>query len=207
MRLKDHKSIDGFCLDWIAHGILDSIVDSFFPFLENIEAEVMAIDNTIFSGELDPITPTKSPKVASVISTNRTRTNTDSQLEVKYTDNQGLEDEKSQRSPRLHFVVPHLTVSFSFNAAKRFIINAWKLCTWRTKVGSSPTLTPTPTPSQLTLQRIGSTRKLVTSLVRLIATKPDVLTAYRKQLMRSTALKHNGRSSDELAIYSGDVQG
>ena len=49
------------------------------------------------------------------------------------------------------------------------------------------------------------------SLVRLLATKSDVLTAFRKRLMRAAALKSKlvtGQSSDELevAIYSGDVQ-
>ena len=171
----------------------------------------MAIDRAIFSGPLDPIIPTdspKSPKVAPIISrlTNRIRTNTGSQLEIKHTDNQGFEDEKSQRSPRLRFVVPHLTVSFSFDAAKRFISNAWRSYSWRTKIEPRPTLTPL----QLTLRRIGLMRKLVTSLVRVLATKPDVLAAFRKQLMRSTILKNKpmtGRSNDELAIHSGNVQG
>lgn len=34
--------------DWIAHGILDSIVDSFFPLLKEIEKEVTAIDDLVF---------------------------------------------------------------------------------------------------------------------------------------------------------------
>jgi len=34
--------------DWIAHDILDSVVDSFFPFLENIQREAMAFDKTLF---------------------------------------------------------------------------------------------------------------------------------------------------------------
>ena len=50
------------------------------------------------------------------------------------------------------------------------------------------------------------------SLEHLLATKSDVLTAFRKWLMRAAALKSKlvtGQSSDELevAIYSGDIQG
>ena len=183
--------------DWIAHDILDSIVDSFFPFLESIEMEAVAIDEAIFSGSLPAESP-KSPRVVSII-TERTRINNDFQWE-KYAD----KDEKFQYSPRLRFVVPHLTVSLMFHRIKRFISNAWKSCTWTVEPP------PTPIPSQLTLRRIGSTRKLVTSLVRLLGTKSDVLTAFRKRLMRTTVLKHKstpGRSSDELTIYSGDVQG
>ena len=122
----------------------------------------------------------------------------------KYTDDDHeLEDEKSQYSPRPRFVIRNLSVSLVFHRMKRFISNAW-----RTKFAPPPT--PAPTPSQLTLRCIGSTRKLITSLVRLLATKSNVLTAFRKQLMRATVLKHKsmaGRSSDELAIYSGDLEG
>ena len=172
----------------------------------------MAIDNTVFTGTLDPNIPTEPPKGVAMIShpTTRIQTNTDSQLNEKYTDNQELEDEKSQSSPRPRFVAPYLTVSLAFHRTKRLISNAWKSYTCRTKIEPPATPTRTPTPSQVTLRRIGSTRKLVTSLVRLLATKSDVLTAFRKRLLRASTLKPksmNARSSEELAIYSGDVQG
>lgn len=196
--------------DWIAHVILDSIVDSFFPFLENVEREAMTIEKVIFSANSDEIIPVEtpnSPKVISIISglTNRpvpTGTNTGSQLEDKHSDDQKLEDEDSLR-PR--FVAPRLTVSLVFHRMKRSITsNAWK--SWRTKADPPP-----PTPMKLTLRRIGTARKLVTSLVRLLATKSDVVTAFRKRLMRAAALKSKsltGLSSDkpEVAIHSGDVQ-
>ena len=170
----------------------------------------MAIDNTVFAGTLDPIVPTEPPKAVTMISslTKRTRTNTNSQLDEKLTDDQELKDETSQSSPRPRFVAPYLTVSLAYHRTKRFISNAWKSWSWRTKI--EPPANPTPTLSKLTLRRIGSTRKLVTSLVRLLATKSDVLTAFRKRLLRSSTLKPKSmaaRSSEELAIYSGDIQG
>lgn len=171
----------------------------------------MAIDDTVFAGTLDPIIPTKPPKGVPKISflTKRTQASTDSQLDEKYTDNREL-GEKFQPPPRARFVTPYLTVSLGYHRTKRFITNAWKSYTWRTKVEPPATPTPTPTPSQVTFRRIGSTRKLVTSLVRLLATKSDVLTAFRKRLLRASTLKPKSmtaRSSEELAIYSGDVQG
>jgi magnesium transporter len=172
----------------------------------------VAIDNTVFAGTLDPmIIPTKSPKGVPMISclTKRTRTNTDSQLDEKYTDNKELE-EKPQSSPRPRFVAPYLTISLAYHRTKRFISNIWKSCAWRTKTEPPTTPTMTPSPSQVTFRRIGSTRKLVTSLVRLLATKSDVLTAFRKRLLRASTLKPKSmtaRSSEELAIYSGDIQG
>ena len=171
----------------------------------------MAIDNTVFAGMLDPIIPTEPPKGVTMTSrlTKRTWSSRDSQLDEKNADNQEFE-EKSQSSLRPRFVAPYLTVSLAYHRMKRFI-NACKSYAWRTKVEPPTTPTPTPTPSQVTLRRIGSTRKLVTSLVRLLATKSDVLTAFRKRLLRASTLKPKSsmtpRSSEELAIYSGDVQG
>ena len=170
----------------------------------------MAIDNTVFAGTLGPIIPKKPPKVVPMTSglTKNNRINTDSQMDEKYADKREPENEKSQSSPRPRFVAPYLTVSLVYHRTKQFISNGWKSFTWRTKI--EPPATPTPTPSQVTLRRIGSTRKLVTSLVRLLATKSDVLTAFRKRLLRASTLKPKSmaaRSSEELAIYSGDIQG
>ena len=36
--------------EWIAHGLMDSIVDSFFPHLEIIEKEVMGIERLLSFG-------------------------------------------------------------------------------------------------------------------------------------------------------------
>ncbi|KAG1749948.1 uncharacterized protein EDB91DRAFT_1235379 [Suillus paluster] len=37
--------------DWIAHGILDSVVDSFFPFLKKIEQQVLTVEALVFSSD------------------------------------------------------------------------------------------------------------------------------------------------------------
>ena len=171
----------------------------------------MAIDASVFAGTLDPVIPTEPPKGVPMISrlTKRTRTNTDSQLDEKYTDNRELE-EKSHSPPRARFVTPYLTASLAYHRMKRLISNTWKSYIWRTKIEPPTAPTPMPSPSQVTFRRIGSTRKLVTSLVRLLATKSDVLTAFRKRLLRASTLKPKSmtaRNSEELAIYSGDIQG
>ena len=195
--------------DWIAHDILNSIVDSFFPFLNNIARETMALDDNILPGNPDKTVHKDLPKSPEVASTGEgtkrlvsTRTNTDSQLEEKYSDDQELKNEKPQHSPQPHFVAPRLTVPLLFHCMKRFIINTWK--SWRTKAERPPT------PLRLTLRRIGLTRKLVTSFARLLAAKPYVLTAFRRRLMRPVTLKSKsitGQSDDELAIYAGGIQG
>ncbi|THH34176.1 hypothetical protein EUX98_g119 [Antrodiella citrinella] len=55
--------------DWIAHGIMDSIVDSFFPFLEDIEKEVAAIESLVFTTNITgsfPEVPSLSESSSSV---------------------------------------------------------------------------------------------------------------------------------------------
>lgn len=182
--------------DWIAHGILDSIVDSFFPFLEEIEKEVMAIDHIVYNlnSEFDPsdavpstdlvkpapidlIPPTKVEE--SPISQN----NVESRLEEKY--------------PLPHFVSPPLTIRLLLRRGQRHVANIWK------QYREKPNIPPGAT--QLTLRRMVRTRKLVTALGRLLGTKSDVVTQLRKRLMRSAQGEHTSEAL-EVAIYMGDVQ-
>lgn len=49
-------------VDWIAHGIMDSIVDSFFPFLGEIDKEVTDIEALVYSnGAATPATASQDP--------------------------------------------------------------------------------------------------------------------------------------------------
>ncbi|KIK28576.1 hypothetical protein PISMIDRAFT_38407, partial [Pisolithus microcarpus 441] len=104
--------------DWIAHGLLDSVVDSFFPIMRVIEREVAAVESILFpNGE----------------------------------------------------------------------------CTSNT---SAATMT--------TLRRIARTRRLVTSLTRLLASKSEVVSRISKRYLNGTAVV---QSDDvEIAMYMGDVQ-
>ena len=55
--------------EWIEHGILDSIVDSFFPFLEDIEQECLVIEDIAFGGkayEEPAATPSSASSVIGV---------------------------------------------------------------------------------------------------------------------------------------------
>ncbi|KNZ77430.1 Putative metal ion transporter C17A12.14 [Termitomyces sp. J132] len=132
--------------DWIAHGILDSIVDSFFPLLEEIEQEVAAIEDLVLTagGGGAPVSPR--------------------QYDVPLMRTSRKLDEK-----QLWANVPsHLS------------------------------------PTQMTLRRMARTRRLITSLTRLLATKSEVVAQIRKRL-----LTVNGTRRDDnldVAIYMGDVQ-
>jgi magnesium transporter len=68
-----------------------------------------------------------------------------------------------------------------------------------------------PSPTTATLRRIARTRRLVTSLTRLLATKSEVMTQIRKRLLtsNSSGLRNNSSKEEDVdvAIYMGDVQG
>jgi len=201
--------------DWIAHGFLDSIVDSFFPFLEEIEKEVMAIDNIVYSGntnqvlpEAPPIDLVKGSPVSAIFDeelkaekTNSSESTAVPRFSEQYTPAEKLRESYRHR-PR--FAAPRLTIPLLFRRAKRYVGGLWK--------GYWTRAEPAPSATQLTLRRMARTRKLVTVLGRLLATKSDVVTQIRKRLMRTAVSGGNEANSQtaeelEIAIYMGDVQG
>ena len=56
------------------------------------------------------------------------------------------------------------------------------------------------------LRRMARTRRLVTSLVRVLATKPEVVAGIRKRLMTADRLVASDDDA-EVGMYFGDVQG
>lgn len=193
--------------DWIAHGILDSIVDSFFPFLEDIGKEVLAIDDLVFSGNID--TPIGSnPRQSDSSPIISLETNKEEGEEWLNPDDKLLPfAEKNvshlviNHNTRTRFSLPRLTLPIVFRRFKRIIHGAWK----------SMTLSSPSSPSTTTvMRRMARTRRLVTSLARLLATKSEVVSQIRKRLLTSGQLGlGNGTSKEdvEVAIYMGDVQG
>ncbi|KAJ6621700.1 hypothetical protein B0H10DRAFT_2017107 [Mycena sp. CBHHK59/15] len=176
--------------DWIAHGMLDSIVDSFFPFLRGLEREVMAIEAIVYSGvstthDSESAHPASNPdgsgselrdieKTNSIIEKPRSRV---WQLNEK--------NVASLDSTRTRF--PVLWPLPSIAKWKRSMQNRWK---------STSALKPKPT-TAATLYRMARARRLVASLSRLLASKSEVVTQLRKRLIADGA---------EVAIYLGDVQ-
>jgi magnesium transporter len=55
---------DNVSADWIAHGLLDSIVDAFFPLISYIDEEVDIIDSLVADPSTDPRAPFKKPTAA-----------------------------------------------------------------------------------------------------------------------------------------------
>ncbi|KAF8960999.1 hypothetical protein BDZ97DRAFT_1921686 [Flammula alnicola] len=202
--------------DWIAHDIIDSIVDSFFPFVDDIEKEVTAIDHMIYLGEAGLLLPSgpridvalsKSPTRDSLMPSLKTEDTPGSQStavtqpspegeEEKTPEEKYTPAEKLRDSYRPRFVSPRLTIRLLFRRVRWYVGCAWRALWERSE--------RPPSPRQLTVRRMARTRKLVTVLGRLLATKSDVVTQIRKRLTKAAAGAH-GSEEFEVAIYMGDV--
>lgn len=173
-------------------------MDSFFPVLNEIEGEVTAIDHMVFN-PLDPelvSAPTlalkreDTPKARQIPVERVTSVKKDG--DAYYTP-----AEKLREAYRPRFVSPRLSARLLARRLRRQIG-----MTWDAMWAKAP---PPPNERHEALRRMARTRKQVTVLGRLLATKADVVSQIRKRLAK-TGL---GTTSDEqeVAIYMGDVEG
>lgn len=184
-------------VDWIAHGILDSIVDSFFPYLEEIEKEVVAIEDLVFA-----------PKPIYEFVGSSSATNVGKGEKPKHTLPVAETFSLNEKSPsvggsiRPRFAAPRWTFPLIFRRIRRTFTKRWRRI-------ATPSEAP-PSATTLTLRQMARARRLVTSLSRLLASKSEVVTQIRKRLLKTgTSGLGNGTKVEELevAIYMGDVQG
>ncbi|KDR84946.1 hypothetical protein GALMADRAFT_1322166 [Galerina marginata CBS 339.88] len=188
--------------DWITHSLLDSIVDSFFPFLEEIEKEVLAIDHIVYTGPSDLFTPSGPPvelvrAITSEFFSKQEDSSTSQQIVIAQPSEKYSPAEQLRNSFRPHFASPRLNIRLLYRRTKRQISIAWHFLWAKSE--------PPPSSIQLTLRRMARTRKLVTVLGRLLASKSDVITQVRKRLMGTSGGRQSGEEI-ELSIYMGDVQ-
>lgn len=180
-------------IDWIAHGILDSIVDSFFPYLENIEKEVMAIEELVFSANA-AYTSTTPPTQTNIESFEKPQIFPLSET-LSFSEKSSVGG-----SMRPHFAVPKWTLQLLSRRIRRFFKRLWQ------RMVNSPVATPTAT--ALTLRQMTRTRRLVTSLGRLLASKSEVVAQIKKRLLKTGTLDPSVNAEElEVAMYMGDIQG
>lgn len=192
--------------DWIAHGILDSIVDAFFPFLADIEREVTDVDALVYSGP-DLVATVKVADAPLPFVMEKQIEDTSFSEKAQRSDDhvnfsQNARNATAVEFSRPRFVFPRPSVPLVFGQLRRFMVTTASFI-WQNKMGYRANTTTT-------LRRMTRTRRLVTSLSRLLATKADVVTHIQKRLMR---VGHSGLGNGtskgeefEVAIYMGDVQ-
>lgn len=196
--------------DWIAHGIMDSIVDSFFPFLTEIEKEVDEIETLVVSDKDNAGSASSSETAASRLRLHRTHS-----LE-QVVAHDSVEESEKMSTPTLTEKAP--TRLKSMERKTRFSLPMqWPLCIRRTRrclregfahfqVVFKHTSTISSTSTVL---RMARTRRLVTSLTRFLAHKSEVVAQLQKRLL-TIGEWGLGRGTDhdhDVFIYMGDVQG
>ena len=195
------------CIDWIARELLDSIVDQFFPLLNSIEREVKALDDVVLSikGPLRNRSQLKEaiPRVESIERPSEEAEKISDVVKV------GINEKNNSSSPDgapMWFVRPFFWGTFNI---RRLVPSSivWKSKqpsnSSRRKVVSSP---PPP------LARMASTRRLVTSLTRLLSPKSDVVSQIQKRLTGNGLVVSNVGLSEydptrDVIIYLSDIQG
>ncbi|KAI6153624.1 hypothetical protein BKA82DRAFT_2719278 [Pisolithus tinctorius] len=177
--------------DWIAHGLLDSVVNSFFPILREIEKEVAAVETILFPNGECASSPSAGSSTAS--------TTTVEEEKVELSSIPCSEKIEMIAGEGSRFSAPRFAVPLASRYLKQKIILFLDsiFSTPKAKFVSSQAATTA------TLRRIARTRRLVTSLTRLLASKSEVLSRVRKRYLDVTTIV---QSDDvEIAMYMGDV--
>ena len=184
--------------DWIAHGILDSIVDSFFPYLEDVEKEVLRMEDLVFS-EDSQINPGNAKSDDACLSPQPVYE--DAEKVVCVTPNEkGDQTPRPSKASSIFQLFPGLQ---KLRKSRSFIYSVLQSMSLTRESKSISTTA--------TLRRLAKIRRLVTSMTRLLATKSEVIAQIRKRLLtqnRSGLVISQSRVEDiDVAIYLGDVQG
>ncbi|KAK7064261.1 hypothetical protein R3P38DRAFT_2823375 [Favolaschia claudopus] len=195
-RILSLEKVVNMSSDWIAHGILDSIVDSFFPFLQGLEKEVMAIEDIVFSGQ-DPSHTSSSTLDVPIIAKIRP---VDDEKAPDFSLELSEKNVARLNAKRAHFSLPWPS----------FLVK-WRInIPLRSRKAASLTNSGSSSPTASTLHRMARARRLITSLSRLLASKSEVVAQLRKRL-HTSSLSELGVGVDlertEVAMYLGDVQG
>ena len=182
---------------------MDSIVDCYFPYLEEIERELLSIENLIFD---DPMRSqfAEGPSSDTLASSPDTLVSKVS-LDQEKIPSPDLSEKLEQRSSyRMQFSVPKRRQSF-LRLLQQLV---HKMMVFTSQINLKiHQRHKNATPS--TVRRVALVRKLVTSLSRSLATKSEVVAQVKKRIIMTG--EHglgNGTGDDrDVFVYMGDVQG
>ncbi|KAI0003718.1 hypothetical protein BJV74DRAFT_811126 [Russula compacta] len=186
---------------WIAHGILDSVVDSFSPFVKEIEEHVTAIESSLYNEDTPASTITPIPLVNTLVS-RALPAGEKAVPATSFVDEKHVlsRDVSSVKTAKTQFSLPRPTCGHILRRLRRALT---RFVGYGTTV-KTPGVQPSFARASFDLHRIARTRRLVTSVARVLATKPEVVAGIRKRLLASDGLAASDDA--EVAIYFGDVQ-
>lgn len=178
-----------YASDWIAHGLMDSIVDGFFPVLLDIEKDVLLVENFVSELEIHeqpeveshPFDTVHPPEVEIVVSQDPAKASESSPTH--------------ERAEKMEFAATPVKLKpRSLNL--QHYIDLWRHlpAIWRRSRRKKHS-TSKMSRDLNRLRRMTATRRLVTTLGRLLSSKAEVVGQIRKRL--------DGQG--EVAIYLGDV--
>ncbi|THH16825.1 hypothetical protein EW146_g3876 [Bondarzewia mesenterica] len=207
--LATEQTISMSSASWIAHGILDSVVDAFFPFVEEMEEEIVAVENIVFSAGEGQATGEASQQTRNTtLRPDKKRDDEKPAFLLPNIDEKktSQKDAASVKTSKTHFSLPRPTFALSFRRFKR-TVRAFS----SSLLSKRDTFTNTPANSMSEiLRRMARTKRLVTSLGRALMSKSEVVARLQKRLFTTSdgELVQVGKSGDEveLAMYLGDVQ-
>lgn len=113
-------------------------------------------------------------------------------------------DVASVKTAKTQFSLPRLTCGLILWRLRRTLSWLLNFCCVRIKPGPR-NIKPSFSLTTLGLHRMARTRRLTTSVARVLATKPEVVAGIRKRLLTSDGLTTSDDA--EVVIYFGDVQG
>lgn len=190
--------------DWIAHGIMDSIVDSFFPFLKEIEKEVDEIEKLVVS-DYNTSTETEqssadmqmAQRPEEIVACDEPQDDKRSTLTLT---------EKTEEFPKA--VVRKIQFSLPASFPLFFRRLRRSLGHWRAHFQVVFRRSPVQATAS-TVYRMARARRLVTSLARFLAHKSEVVAQLQKRLLTTGewGLGHGNDHDQDVYIYMGDVQG
>ena len=183
-------------------------MDSFFPFVAQIDKEVDEIEKFLYS-DLD-----STDDVVKVSST-ELKPSSDSTLDVvdekkddisvtTYDEKPPLSPVRSQHVKTAMFRASPLPISLYIRRVRRFIKSKLFKTSTETGVGE-PWTSQQANPATRTVYKMVKIRRLVASLTRLLSTKADLIGQIRKRLI--TRGEWSLDSDPELYIHLGDILG
>lgn len=222
-KLLDLQSTLVMSSDFLCHGLIDSIVDSFYPVFHNIEREVESLEELIISigdrtdkelqrerGMGDVTDLLRVVQGGAAIEQAAAELH---KVPSSPTIATGTDNEKGTRGSRKMLA---FTIAESKAVAKPLVARlreavaqadrrvGWLLPFRRRRVRPKQTM--------VTLLRMTNTRRLVTQLGRLLAAKSEVVAQLQKRFMHVSGTGHEldwggSGAHGEIAVYMGDVQG